>query len=368
MKTFNKAQSSLREQLQNMHPFQPLNLTFLVCGCGVFLPTKFSLAVNRFMRVFTIVIFIAEVLSNVEGIKNRVLERPLTHAGWYVRIMSSMAFMITVGIKRSHLADSVSSSLDDLSSRQKRSLLYHSVVWTLLNIIWCVRGFVVQGAHLVAERAGLHHIVGDIFSEIRSVMIPWYMGGIATYTFLVKMVLSMEENYFEKLHQQLKLKTDPQELAKERWLLSDRRTQLFAPLSIIPVMWFTYSFVMFAAAIMEVTSLSRGQAERYLKFLTMLSQIALLFYLIMTCDRVTRSIRFKANEVIGWLMTSKQADRYSLLIEQLKECANMEFNASSMFDINRQFISAFTSSLITFTVMFIQIAGTLAVPQSKVPF
>ena len=351
-----------------VHPFQPMNQLLMVCGCGVFLPTKFSMIINRFMRAFMIVTFMVEVASNVEGIKKRQLERPLTHAGWYIRILFSLTFLITMGMRRSDLADQISSSLDDLNGSQKRSLLHHSITWTAINIAWCIRGFAVEAAHLIAEKASLEHIVGDILSEVRSVMIPWYMGGIAVYTFLVKMVLSLEENYFEKLHQQLKCKTDSQELAKERWLLSYRRTQLFVPLSIIPVMWFTYSFVMFAAAIMEVTSLSRGQAERYLKFLTMLSQVALLFYLIMTCDRVTRNIRFKANEVIGWLMTSKQADRYSLLIDQLKECADMEFNASSMFDINRQFISAFTSSLITFTVMFIQIAGTLAVPASNVPF
>ena len=74
--------------------------------------------------------------------------------------------------------------------------------------------------------------------------------------------------------------------------------------------------------------------------------------------RLCHHLRKQIEEVLKKLIASERVDGVPQLVHELEKAGGSEFTAWDMFDINRKFVLSFVSSLITFTVLFIQITSS----------
>lgn len=200
-----------------------------------------------------------------------------------------------------------------------------------------------------------------MISELRTTLNQWYIAGCLMYTFLVKMVHMMQINYFDRLQHKLittpKSQIDDSTLAHDCSVMSHECSELMSCMSIIPIFWFLQIFVESAATVMEFFDFKYLGPSIYLMLAYFFCQAGLLFYLIFVCDSVSTQLRSDIRQLISKLMIEKKSKDLPELVHQLEKMSEMEFTVCNMFNINRKLVISFTTSLITFTVLFIQIAN-----------
>ena len=89
----------------------------------------------------------------------------------------------------------------------------------------------------------------------------------------------------------------------------------------------------------------------------MASRVLTLSYVVHVCETTTAYTKEMTNAVVSILVESGRMTEMADLVAELKESSEFSFTVWSMFDINRRFVLSLLSSLITFTVLFIQIAN-----------
>ena len=181
------------------------------------------------------------------------------------------------------------------------------------------------------------------------------------YAACVKMIRFREENYFKELSEQLTTtgfeSEDTIKLALERKRAAKQRNKLFQPFYYVPVFWFLYLFLRSTVVLIEMTETFPGTNERLWRLLPLIYQIVSISNIVYLCDRCSRFIRKKSNQFVMDVMAGGEplADRLDPLCLEIEETADQEFTVFETFAINRPFILAFLGSLISFTVLFLDV-------------
>ena len=341
-----------------MHPFTPINLLLAPSGCRLMISSQADRLVNYFFRVFIVVVYLIDVVANVElNFNSRsLISRPLAHLEGWMHTLFGISFLVIMFRNSERMGDMISFCIKSLTPEQRSCLFKHSLIALATSIMIYLIDIATVAVHLISVNAKGIHVVRDVSTEVR-LLNQWLIGGCFIYTFFVRMTGFMEDNYFIRLNQQISSSgSDPESLAYDRWMLTEDRNKLFATLSVTPIFWFTSFFFKMGGNMMNTMEPSNESAERITSLLPLFSQAGVLFYLIFVCDSVGAGVKKKANDVIGVLISRRLTKEYEPLIDQLRESASKEFTAWYTFDINRKFVLSFISSLITFTVLFIQLA------------
>ncbi|KAI1288433.1 hypothetical protein HDE_09371 [Halotydeus destructor] len=137
------------------------------------------------------------------------------------------------------------------------------------------------------------------------------------------------------------------------------KTQFDSVMSIFPMLVMSYMFVGITCYVLLMRSLSRQDFMESLfsdgiGFGVNFASIIILVFVVEYYNMKTRSYAAMATTYLTNIDVSESNYKFAL-INELDQMANFEYTIWSMTKLNRAFILSFSSSLITFAVMIVQL-------------
>lgn len=341
-----------------MHEFDPLDILLLPNGCKIFVKSVTQRWLGNIFRSILVAVWTCELATDYVDLRTRARFKILTQLSYMLRVIYSILFIIVVYCKREKMSLVIKETVTDLSKDQKSSLRRHAMICMMFTIAARILEIIGTVVHFVYENISLFHFLSDTLAEVRYTMNQWFMTGCFIHTFFVKIVSLRQENFFARVNHVLMIQTNPDDaiLAQDCMKLRTEKDKLMSCLTFIPISWFAHIFIDLAATLMES---SESQQQDLLEQITLYYPVtihsAVVFYVIFQADSVSSILKKKIEAAQSKIMSLRMAGRLPLLMHELEKSRDSEFSAWNMFDINRRFVLSFISSLITFTVLFIQI-------------
>lgn len=340
-----------------MRELRFLDFVLMGSGCKIFLKNPVIKGLNFVsLSCMTSTICLLTYLNSKIGEKGGFAS--LTEFARYTELFSGLLFILSMNKNRHLFQKVLPLFLQPLDKKQKSSLekfSFWSMIFVLLTIAqeYLSTTLHVFGIHTIEDWS---EVLGDYTRAYHSLN-SWFLGGCLFYAFCVKMVHFSEVNYFKDLTEKAASLTSEHvvQQAYERRKLMNERRKLFAPFSYVPLLWFIYLFVKSFVVIIEVLERYDTWSERAWRVLPLAYQIIAISCVIHACDVCTLFSRKQTDAVIMEMMDSGNIQDMDLFVNELKDSSQKEFSVFKTFDINRPFILAFVSSLISFTVLFMDI-------------
>ena len=350
-----------------MHPFAHLDVILLPSGCMIFTGNRCLRWTNLVFRIVYIFVTVVIAVMHVNSAIVLGGRRPILKLLHFSSTLFHWCFVVVLMRSRGRMAESLSRGLSDLSSEQRTVLERQSLRCFLAYLLIRLVDVSAAVVHVYSTPASLMHTVSHVLKEWRETT-PWLVAGALIYCFFVRVIRLREESFFARLwlHEEASAatggKSDATDWAHERWLLDSERKDLLSTLSLTPVLWFAHIILQTSAAVMDAVDSSNTKAERVTTLLPLASQSLVLLFLVCLCDSTTRFLRQESSRFSAQAARTQRLEQLRPLLKQLKHSSRREFTASSFFDLNRRFLLSFASSLVTFTVLFIQIASHIKNP------
>lgn len=338
-----------------MDCFRPLDLMLLSRGCSFDQASRCSRYSNILIKILITFFSISACTYFVaSGVTKSSLGRVYNEAD----LVSGLLLIIVMTQKRSHLRDVLSHQVTNLSGDQRQDLrpVKCLVVFWILAVIQVP--LMVQ--HLIVVKADALHIVIDtLFCYTRAA--DWFTMSAFVYCFAVKVIQATDENFCLKIRAETRnsfwSSPDPKtdlRLTVQRREMSREREELMSCFALIPCLWFLSLFLASSANIVDFFILGR-----YAKVAKLFSSAVILMYVINVCHSCTSAVEKRTTALITDMMSDNRYLMFPTLASELEQRSSPGFTAWHMFSIRRQIILPFVSALISFTVLFIQLAHSM---------
>ena len=347
-----------------MHEFTPHDILLLLAGCKIFVAHRAVTVLNYIMMAIVLICYTAAFVAGFEQVRTNNRFTILTIIERNVRAFSGIVFMIVIKRNQSVIRELIQRMLPALNSEQRSQLKWHAIKCLILVLLTIAQEFASTTWHLATCcKAPLttKHILED-YAKSYDYVNSWFLGGRGMFAFFVKVVQFTDDNYFKELNEKglQSMESSPSSrLALDRRAIMKTRHALLSSMSLMPCLWFVHLFVKSSAAAIEVAERFDKTSDKIWRLAPLAYMIFALLYLVWLCDLTTERLRDRVSETIEGILQNDQSERMQVFVSELRDNANQEISSWNTFDINRKFTLAFISSLITFTVLFVQLTYNL---------
>ena len=371
-----------------MKEFALLDLALMLTGCKLLTESPVSRLANLLFLTIMVTVIVSTAILNIKTIAVRGGFAVMSAFARYIDLMSGSLFIIIMIKNRGPLVSSMAAFAKPLSLDQRRSLTSFSR-WSLAFLaVTTLHEIIALANHLRISHTldQVMHITADTFRTYLHLN-SWFLTGALVYTFCIRMICMTEENYFKRLSSSTQLSSvdhhnavadadavnhdgsydiplqewtdnaanSDLKLALERKQMMLDRKAMLSFFSFIPLLWFIYLFVKSTVVFIELTERYDNIGERLWRGAPLFFEISVTACLVYYCDQCVLFTRKQSNALIRSIMQNGQVKDIGYFVAELKASARSEFSVFETFDISRSFMLAFISSLISFTVLFLDV-------------
>lgn len=336
-----------------MDVFRPFDRILLVVGCQVNQETRIARIANLILKIIFVVISISSVIADAIRFlfRKKYVIQSLAH---YTDLSSGIFFILLMTLRRDHIRSLFIRHVKSVTCEQRRCLHSFAVKESVTFCLTIPFYVPLVLYHLIESNADVYHVMDDILTYVTRAF-NWFPISILIFLFIVKIVETNESNYFSRVSSEV-MKKSPNfmtdyRLAGERKVMVTERKELLACLSIVPCMWFADVFLQMSAILMDVF-----EGDRYYKLTALVIRIIFLVVVVATCESCAATTEQQTFQLLTSMTADASIARFPNLTSELEQRPGIDFEVWSLFRIRRQIVLPFVSSLITFTVLFIQIA------------
>ena len=181
------------------------------------------------------------------------------------------------------------------------------------------------------------------------------------YIVFIKMIHFAEQHALTTLLNQ-ELVMDPVTVYDEISKFMLIKDKFIASVSYLPPLLFLFVFGQSVATIIQYqnspwtgSSKSFQQIFSQITMSRLLINLILLSYMSVLTSNLSKKSQEKLNFLESKIIHSNNRQRWMCVLEKIKEAKGYEFKAYGYFSINKQLLLSFLSSLVTFTVLFVQL-------------
>lgn len=211
---------------------------------------------------------------------------------------------------------------------------------------------------MLFKRKDVHGLTNSIL-QAYSALSSWLVIGV--YSYFVKNMALYEKVFFDKLIKAIRSSdASPNQIQIRLKNLRDSKESLNESFSFIPLVWFLWSFCQATNAISALFDLiDENPVAAIHDLCRLLAAFAFLAFLCIYVDSVVRESRSHL-ESISWIIASRQdVSEWDPVLTQIELEKKFEYRVWNMFPLNKSLLLSFSSSLLTFTVLFVQLTQHL---------
>ena len=200
----------------------------------------------------------------------------------------------------------------------------------------------------------------------------WRLGGCLVYIFFIKVIDSCEQSFFQIMENSLSSDKfsfiSPDYVCLRRRKMVEFKRALVSYYSIIPVLFYLQEFVYMSGNLLvyQRSWHDNNYNNQSLVFIITVQILPLLVsstslvYLCITAGNSCQFVQEKLDKLMTLIIERKQSDLWHDFLIQIEQEKHFSYSSWNLFPINKPLMLHFISSLITFTVLFIQLSTSLS--------
>lgn len=371
-----------------MKEFAPINFLLLFSGCGI---VGDNVVANAFDIIWTSVSFISQGFLLYFSIRDFKVDRgSIVFDGVYtIEAVISIVVIATLHMKRRKIQVLLLTVEKVLSPERRSCLGWQAFFLTLISIMYTIqlspvehlyaRFFVLEGIDVVRTKLEDQSLVEEIVS-LYTKNIPWFMSGYSVYVFLIKSIRRLEDQVLTSIRNQLSFrKTNlcPFKTAEYIENITKLKETITEVVSISPCTWFAWALIRAISTTVRGGLTRKRDVPGYINWrqplfgtviiakdrLDGIFILVLLIYLMYLTEGVCQQSNQMMASIVQVATARVRRGRdwtyWAPLIEQVEQSADFSFTAFGFFDINRKLLLSFTSTFVTFTVLFAKLLNTI---------
>ena len=264
-------------------------------------------------------------------------------------------FIITV-VARNDSIREVLQNLQPLITKQDAKKLrrflvicfFYQILKSLVNFTRYVGWFVMFGLEL--------NLSCGTYSELS----PWTINSVILFASVIKVIYFAERSSLRQVTQNIH-NFSPQKIYLKVRAFVLIKEKISQKISVLILFNFIFIFVESVVAVVhEIENQGQGAVEAIVsKSLTISHVLTIMEIMLLVC--LTTKLCHQSKENFERLETkialTQDIKEWNLVLDKIKTARHFEYQAFDCFPINKQILSAFIASLITFTVLFAQLVS-----------
>lgn len=350
-----------------MDVFGSLNTVLLGSGCQIYYPYKFSKILNRLQ---VLLVFLTTTCYLVFDVMYFKFDRYfLTNSVWSLYLILGFAYIVVLNRNRKYLGRFVTTLLSKLSSQSKKSLRRFCIISATLSWVRFIDYAVcvittnqlipqnsVFEANLVVKPQGI------LMCMLYQLLHNWRIGGCMIFIFFIKLIHESEVAFFADMECSFFKKIpsiSPTELTLARRRILNFKDRLCRLYSTVPVFWYLQEFFYMSGVVISMKSSYEYNSWYFFIMMNvcpLLLSGGTLMYLCIVADTSLEFTRHKLDRMVTRIIERGETSLWKDFMNQVQEEKNFSYMAWSVFPMNKALMLSFVSSMITFTVLFIQLS------------
>lgn len=346
---------------QFVKSFQYIDYLLFLIACKIFPTNKCATILNVFVKLSSLGLISASVYYSALQFS---LKKILINIVGMSSFISTLSMLIIITLKRVDLINLIVISNNHLRLIEQNRLRRSSIVIILLSLIPIVY-LIIMVAYCLIEiidpKLSSLQVTALLRFQILFSSLPVFPISIALYVHVFYMVQLVEVNFYSShnnengalltSHQMFNI------LIKRRYITDNVKSKFNESLNGLPFVWFTHFFCSFSGLIKSMGTLEQNE-NRFIiaQAIFLLTLIAYVAAFLVFSHSMNRKLIQMSDQLIGKVIRSSPDPNRLLLINELKGDCGIQLNSWDMFPLNKGFLLTFLSSLITFSVLFIELS------------
>lgn len=338
--------------------FQFIDYLLLLIGCKIFRTNKFVYTLNIVVKLtYVCTLFIGVYTAAIRF----SLETILINIVGMSYLISILSMLLIVTVKRLELLNLITLLNAHLVRADHVKLRRSSIVFLILSLVpitYLLSMVLYSAIQMIDGNFNSFQATLLVLIFIFFISSLFFPVTIALYVHVLYMVLLVEVNFYVLLiNGNVTFTADNMLniLNERRYITHKMKNKFNQTLNILPFIWFTYFFCSFSGLIKTIGMFDRNRfAIAQAIFVSNLMAYVIAF--LAFSSSVNRKLSELSDQLISRVMNSGPNRNRLLLIHELKSDCGLHLNIWDMLPLNKGFLLSFVSSLVTFSVLFIQLS------------
>ena len=340
----------------------PLNWCLMLSGTWIHPPR------NPFLRTLVFIHRLALIVLNIILIYKSIPLKKGELLGMTYRIRHgmydtcSLIFVIIV-ILRSKMIREVSDNLQPLVTEHEARSLYKFLIFSFLyKILRLIPTYLTLITYLVkldAKRSKIFYFLSSTYSRING----WSINSVILFASIIKVIHVAEKLSMKQLIERLETFSGKTVYFKIKAFLQIKET-ITRKVSILILLYFLFIFMNSVVAVVRLNNSENSSEIPEEKFLakTFLLDVLLMIldmvYLVSLTTKLCQESKRDLEELESKIVLTQDTKEWNFVFLEINRAQNFQYQAYDCFTINKHILTAFTASLITFTVLFVQLVSS----------
>jgi hypothetical protein len=351
--------------------FSPINWTLLITGCRIY-PSKYRFfnfldSMQAIMLIACHIIHSAIQLLKFpeEATKFYIIEKTKT----VLLQFSGILFIVIMRRNRKKIHSLFEHVKGSLTPKDLRYLYWYALSLSIPHWIFLV-GMLVALAQFLRDE---HTKAWELFSILYTVFNSWIFGGCPAFMFCLVALDVCEKNAMVQILQNFSQKTielDPSDVSLFLKKIISNRNYMMQYFSCLPCSWYLFVFVKSVVTYillqLQEEVEQKGSHHNLYSTIMMIEWISVVLLLVYVMLK-TESILTKSNDRLEVLsekvILRNDTETWIQVLNDIRQAEKFEYRAWDIFSMNKSFFVSFISSLLTFTILCIQLFGPAIAPK-----
>ena len=335
----------------------PLNWSLMLSGTWIHPPR------NRFLRILVLIHRFALIVVSIMLIYKAIPLKKEDLLGMMYRTRHtiynslSMIFVIVV-VLRNKIIREVLDHLQPLVTKHEARSLYKFLVFSFLyKILRLIPTYLNCVAFLVRANFTPHQLYST-YSRINS----WNINSVILFASIIKVIHVAEKMSMKQLIEKLE-KFSAKTVYFKVKAFAEIKERITSKISILILLYFMFIFIESVVAVVRLNNSENEliPGERFLAkgfLLDVLLMIIDMIYLASLTTKLCQGSKQDLKELENKIVLTQDTKEWSFVFFEINRAQNFEYQACDCFAINKHILTGFTASLITFTVLFVQLVSS----------
>ena len=335
----------------------PFNWSLMLSGTWIYPPR------NRFLRTLVLIHRYALIVVSIMLIyisiplKKEELLGMMYRTRHTIHDSLSLVFVITVVLRNKMICE-VLDHLQPLVTKHKARSLYKFLVFSflykILRLIPTYLNYLIYFIKLKFDTTWLY----NIYSQING----WNINSVILFALIIKVIHAAEKMSMKQLIENLERFPAKTVYFKVKAFVQIKE-KITQKISILIFLYFMFIFIESVVAVVRLKNSENEKIpeERFLAkgfLLDVLLMIMDMIYLASLTTKLCQESKQDLQELENKIVLTQDTKEWSFVFFEINRAQNFEYQACDCFAINKNILVGFTASVITFTVLFVQLVSS----------
>ena len=337
----------------------PLNWCLMLSGTWIHSPRNLLLKILVFIHRLALIVLSVILIYRTNPLQKDGLLGMTFRIRHAIYDSLSLVFVFIV-VFRSKMIREVFDNLQPLVTEHEARSLYKFLVFSFLyRILRLIPVYVRLVTYLVRAKVETTYIC-SIYTRMNG----WSIHSVILFASIIKVIHMAEKLLMKQLIEKLEVTFSAKTVYfKVKDFLQIKET-ITRKISILVLLYFTFIFIESVVAVVRLNNSENSSEIPEESFMAKTFLLDVLFmiidmvYLVSLTTKLCQESKRGLEELESKIVLTQDTKEWNFVFFEINRAQNFQYQACDCFTINKHILTAFTASLITLTVLFVQLVSS----------